>query len=342
MAFDTYSNDGEQQSGSTGDSPKVDYNALNKYVAETANLQNKEVLIGYISSIIDLGLQPQEDGKVVWTGSAEDEAAAITEEAEKYGQSNSYFEDGIDPKTKNPTRYKRWPKKPAQAVAFAVDFPDIILDKGQFYGESKPLPLRMYLGGEYWDSNARQHVMQRPFFLEMKKEQGVWSFAKNSTIYKMATAAKIVAGDGSFVKQNIDELLGKRLQFQVEIKTNESGGKTYLNEYIAFASGLGRGMKELDVVTPLSIVQFNQENTEESLVNIRNHVTNTMRRATNWEGSKVKDQLEAISKARGDKPSESDAAADEVNAPSKPAETKPVRSKPTPPPVEDFDDDIPF
>ena len=43
-------------------------------------------------------------------------------------------------------------KKPIQSVAVAVDFPDIMIDKGQFFGakEENPKPLRLYLGGSFY------------------------------------------------------------------------------------------------------------------------------------------------------------------------------------------------
>ena len=51
--------------------------------------------------------------------------------------------DEVDQKGKptgNTVTYKRWVQKPIQQVALVVDFPEILVDKGQFFGESKPLP----------------------------------------------------------------------------------------------------------------------------------------------------------------------------------------------------------
>ena len=61
MAFNSYSNNREE---SNSDRPNVDWEVLNKYVVETAGLQEETTLVGTISSLIDLGIQPQEDAKL--------------------------------------------------------------------------------------------------------------------------------------------------------------------------------------------------------------------------------------------------------------------------------------
>ena len=104
---------------------EVNYDELNKYVIESAGLQERENLIGYISGIVDLGEQNQNDAEVIFTGSSEEEQAEIEKNP------NTYFEDGFDPVSKKQVRYKKWPQRPVQCVAIAVDFPDIMIDKGR-------------------------------------------------------------------------------------------------------------------------------------------------------------------------------------------------------------------
>ena len=77
---------------------------------------------------------------MVWTGTPEQEAEAIEKNP------NTYFEDGINPDTKAPERYKRWPQKPQRAVAITVDFPQFQYDWGGDVGEK---PLRFLLNGEF-------------------------------------------------------------------------------------------------------------------------------------------------------------------------------------------------
>ena len=85
MSFDAYS-----PGSSSGSSKKeVDYDSLNKYVVETAQLEERETLVGVVAGIVDLGTQPQEDAEVVFKGDEDDEAEEIKK------NSNTYFKDGM-------------------------------------------------------------------------------------------------------------------------------------------------------------------------------------------------------------------------------------------------------
>jgi len=270
---------------SESDQPKVDYEKMNQYLVETAGLETKEVLAGYISGIVDLGEQEQDDAEVVFNGDAADEAAAI----EKHPL--TYFKDGIDEETKKPVRLKCWPQKPIQSVAVSVDFPDIIIDKGQFFGESNPQPLRLWLGGQFFIPNVGM-VVGRPTPLKENTSLGAWSFDKKHLFHKMAVACKLIKSDEIFKPQDIDQLLGKAFQFEVQIYFKEVKGKKYLTEYIKFNGGLGRGQAVPEIANPPFLVQFTQQNTEESLGNLRWHIINTIKRAKNYEGSEIQKQLE--------------------------------------------------
>ena len=274
------------QTRSESDKPKVDYEQMNRYLVETANLETKEVLAGYVSGIVDLGEQEQEDAEIVFNGDADDEAAACLKHP------MTYFKDGIDEETKKPVRLKCWPQKPVQSVAVAVDFPDIIIDKGQFFGSPNPQPLRMWLGGQFFVQSVGM-VVGRPTPLKENTSLGAWSFDKKHLFHKMAVACKLIKSDEIFKPHDIDQLLGKPFQFETQIFFKEAKGKKYLTEYIKFNGGLGRGQATPEIVNPPFLIQFTAPNTEESLHNLRNHVTNTIKRAKNYEGSAIQKQLES-------------------------------------------------
>ncbi len=308
----------------------VDYDALNKYVVETANLKERETLIGYVSSIVDLGLQEQEDAKVEFKGDAQEEANIIDDKPD------TYFETGPD-ENGVVKRWQRWPQKPAQAVAVSVDFPDIIVDKGQFFGNSKPLPLRLWMGGQFFIQGTGM-VVGRPTMLKINKKAGFWSFDKKHLFHKMAVAAKLIKADEAFLPQNIDDLLGKAFQFQVQVFFKESKGKEYYTEYINFQGGLGRGQVAPEPLTEPFIIQFTEPNSVENLKEIRNHVMNTLKRAGDFEGSAIQAQLAAL---EGSKPTKQEAPKEQPAAPKPVAKAgKPAAKKA--PNLDDMDDDIPF
>lgn len=284
MAFNSYSNNREE---SNADRPQVDWEALNKYVVETAGLQEETTLVGTISSLIDLGIQPQEDAKLEWTGTPEEEAAEIEK------NSNTYFEDLYDYQDKKTKRYKRFPVKPAQSVALTIDFGDILLDKSQYFGQEAGtfLPLRLVLGGEFTPSGG-QKIVAKPLSLVVRKNDKTnnqWSIPFNNTLYKMAIAGKVIEKGQPFLPENLDKLVGLNLQFKAHVYFKDD---KYYTEKCAFVGALARGQ----VATPidkslLSVIQFTETNDEQSIKNLRASIKNTIRKASNFEGSKIAEQI---------------------------------------------------
>lgn len=328
--FDVYGS--EQKEGAK---KEINFDDLNKYVVEAAGLQDRETLVGYISMIADLGTQEQPDAENVFVGTEEDERQAIAEKP------LTYFKDGFDPETKKPVRLKCWPQKPVQCVAVAVDFSDIVIDKGSFFGDSKPLPLRLWLGGQFYIPDAGM-VIGRPTPLKVNKKLGDWSLDQKNLFYKMAVAAKIIKPGEIFKPQRISELLGKAFQFNAQVFFKESKGKQYYTEYVQFVSGLGRGQSEPEMTTTPMMIQFNKENEADAIKELRAHVVNTMKKASNYEGSVIQKQIESI---RGVKPSEKKEPVEtKVVGHGEHIEVVPVKKdKPAPQAdFDSFDDDIPF
>lgn len=333
--FEVYGN----TSNGSSDKKKsdVDWNKLNEMVVETAGLQERETLVGYVSAIVDLGIQKIADAE--YFSDVEDEEDYIDDNP------GTYFKDGIDPETKKPCRLKCVPQRDNQAVAIAIDFPDIMIDKGQFFGESNPKPLRLWMGNQFYLQSAGLMVVGRPTVLKVTnldktRKTKKWSFAQNHIFYKMAVAAKLIKAGECFLPQDIDKLLGEAFQFSAQVYFKENKGTQYYTEYVNFVGALGRGQKAPELVTEPVLIQFNAKNKPEHLKEIRSHVVNTMRMATNFEGSPIQSQLEALYNSSGSNETE-----EEAPEPKK-EEKKPVKATKKvaePPPEEDeFDDDIPF
>jgi hypothetical protein len=306
FTFDAYGvsqNEGKQKS-------TVDYEALNTYVVDTVGCQQPEVLIGTIVGIVDVGVQRMEDAEIVFTGDADEETDIIADKPD------TYFKDGFD--NNKPVRFKCYPQRNQQSVAIVVDFPSVMLNKSQFFkeGSVEEKPLRMVLGGEFWNSLLKQKLMQRPTALKvMKNPEGKWSFNDKHLLYKMAIAAKLIEPKGVFLPEHIGKLLGKSFQFEVNIFNKSSkDGKSYYTEKVNFKAGLGRGMVAESLPTEPFVVQFNKDNSAESLKELRFHVVNTIKNAINYGGSPISKQLEAA--RTYSKPQEDDADDEpEVKAP---------------------------
>lgn len=338
MAFQVY---GSTQSSGSDKKSDVNWEELNSYVIETAGLQERETLVGYVSSIVDLGIQSFDDAEYVSDVDPEDE--------EDYMEKNPthYFKDGIDPEKKVPCRLKCVPQKDQQAVAISIDFPDIIIDKGQFFGESNPKPLRLWMGNQFYLPSAGKMVVGRPTSLKVTnldktRKTKKWSFAQNHIFYKMAVAAKLIKAGECFLPNDIDKLLGESFQFAAQVYFKESKGKQYYTEYVNFVGALGRGQKAPELVTEPFLIEFNGKNKPEHLKEIRSHVLNTMQMAKNFEGSAIQKQLEGISKSREEV---SDNADDDTpQEPPKKEEKKPAKQskKVQEPDLEEDQEDLPF
>lgn len=311
--FDVY---GSQQSQKES-KQVVQYDELNKYVVETAGLQERETLVGYVSMIVDLGTQNQPDAEVVFTGNENDEKEEFAKNP------NTYFKDGFDQQTKKQVRFKCWPQKPVQCVAVAIDFPDIMIDKGQFFGNSDPKPLRLWLGGQFYNSSLGKMVVARPTPLKVNKKLGDWGFDQKHLFYKMAVADKMIKPGEVFAPKDIDKLLGKAFQFTTQVFFKEGkDGKSYYTEYINFVGALGRGQAAPEIKTTPLLIQMNKANDEQAVKEVRAHVLNTCSLASNWTGSMLQKQVESIRAPSEDKPVGSSGGATRQS--------------------DDFDDDIPF
>lgn len=346
MAFGVYA--ATQSSGSEKKSD-VNWEELNQYVVDTCQLQERENLIGYVSSIVDLGIQSFEDAEYVSDVAIEDE--------EDYVEKNPthYFKDGIDPEKKTPYRLKCVPQKDQQAVGISIDFPDIIVDKGQFFGESNPQPLRLWMGNQFYLPSAGVMIIGRPTSLRVTnldktRKTKKWSFAQNHIFYKMAVAAKLIKNGECFLPNDIDKLLGESFQFAAQVYFKENKGKSYYTEYVKFVGALGRGQSAPELLTSPFIIEFNGKNKPEHLKEIRSHVVNTMKMAKNWEGSPIQTQLDLIhnrSDKEGIEVGDDQyviAAKVESNKQEQKEEKKPakVTKKPAVSPEDELDDDLPF
>ena len=314
----------------------VDWDALNQHVVDAAGTADGEFrsIPGIISGLYDLGNQKLEDAEKAFTGTAADEAAEIA----KFPA--TYFKDGIDRETGKQARLKCWPQKPVQQIAFSIDFPQVLVDKGQFFGNSKPLPLRMLLNYEYTVPGTKEKIVARPYNLRDAKHdlgngKAVWALAKNNGLHKLAAAAKLLDSNGLFNKERAGELIGKVVQFEfrVYMKPAKTGDKKFFTEDIKLVGRVPEGLSIPQVPEGiLHCVNLHGENDPEAVKQMRVAIKNTMKRALNYDTSSLKPVFEAETAAYGG--AKPDAAKEAVQAAVAAAQAAPS--------VEGFDEDIPF
>jgi hypothetical protein len=125
----------------------------------------------------------------------------------------------------------------------------------------------------------------------------------------MAVSSKLIEPDGVFKPEHIDQLLGKAYQFEVQVgfRKGKNGGEYYF-ESAKFVGALGRGNKTPELLTEPCIVGMEDDNSAQSLLNLRQHVINTMKKALNWEDSKIKQQLKDLHGDKNEQPTQSDSS----------------------------------
>lgn len=296
MSFKVNTN--SQQSSGNNSGPDVDYKALDQYVVDTCKLQNPETLIGYISGIVDLGTQKQEDAAVPFEGDAAEEESIKAEKPDTYFENVKIWNQ--QQKRMVETYCKRWPSKPLQSVAIAVDFPEIKLNKGQFFGDddAKELPLRIWLGGKFWNKYAGERglmMMGQLQSLRWTKENDKWTLSPKNLLRRLQVETGMITPEDPFDANRMSELIGKCLQWKVRIYMNDKG---YYTEKCSLAGPLGRSQQPLDVESETLDVGFEDlELNDITKKMIPPHVKNQMRLAENYSTSPISMVLDGPPKA---------------------------------------------
>ena len=325
-----------------GNRPAVKWDELNAHVVEAAGGGKVRSLPGVIAQLIDLGEQNLADAAIQTTdaqfrkkfpaydGSDAQKAVVMADYAKR---ENVRFEmvDGVE--------CLRYVQAPVQQLAVMVDINSVLVDKGQFFGNSNPLPLRLPLNGEFTLPGEKVKIVGKPYNIkEMKHDIGggksVWAFAKNNGIHKLAEACGLLDTNGLFTKNRIGELLGKvaQFQFQVYMKPAKVGDAKFFTETIKLAGMVPEGVPLPEVIEGQlgGISLYAPNNDPEVVKQLRKSVKDTIRRANNYEGSPLAAIMEAEGGQRQAAPQEAPKEKVQGIAPTAPKEG------------DDFDDDVPF
>ncbi|APC44458.1 hypothetical protein [Pseudoalteromonas phage PH357] len=317
----------QQSSGEGGGGSTVDWKALNEHVAESVQKATDceegrvEQVVGIISGIVDYGLhqdpervEPMDEGDAKtkeWKQKQVDKGKATVDEDGNF----------------------RFQAPPRQEVGFYVDFPQVIVDKGQFFGESNPAPYRVLLGGTF-DGQPAQKTKVEGY----PNENNVWVFGDRNRASKLATAAKLSGLKDGFAQDRLLELIGQAVVFDVEVYINSAG---YLQEKVTNPSGVMKGIAIPEIDEDLLFyVGMNEDNDANQVKMLTKVVKEYIKAASNYEGSKLQKQLEALENDSKQQSPESNTNTQEKAKPSeKPVEKKETKTKdPMEPPI-DFDDD---
>lgn len=278
MTF-TYTPYKQQRSEASGPRREIDFDALNEHMVTQFGPKERR-MVGIISGIYDLGIQERDPYESEWN----------EKDATRPG-ATEYIEDG--------KRMLRIPARPTPGIAITVDFPQIIVDKGQFYeGKSDPKPLRLLLNGEFSRESTTQPgkkelCVNRPLWVQESKDDvtGKWAIAKTNKLHKLASYCDVLDSEGRFHARDIGKLLGKAAQFKVHVFIRD--GK-WLNERIEVEGGVMEGVPipEIDPSLLHGMAMFGRIDPE-AVRTARRSILNSCKRALNYDESDLKKLLES-------------------------------------------------
>ncbi len=178
----------------------------------------------------------------------------------------------------------------------------------------------MLLNGEFMVKEDGQWVkiVGRGFSLqETRFDDGQWGLPKQNILHRLAEACGVTNEYGNTKPQDVGALLGQYAQFQITVGLTEKSGRKYLNENIKLAGIVPEGLPlpEFDQ-SLLYGINFTGGNDPDAVRQLRLSVKNTIKRAKNYEGSQIKQDIE------NPKPASEKPAAPPVQKPKAPSSRK--------------------
>ena len=361
----------------SGGGSNIDYDAINDYTESELGGVGKHQRIGIIQAIIDVGIQDQDKQFIPNDHKDYDNHSWRLEKWE---------DSGIE---KDPTASiitRKWKGKdvegieytppPVAQMAISVDFPENMLDLGQFYGKDageQIRPFREIIGRNGWVAKGKpRNIVAKPFTLRevnvnrTKKDAApLYAFGTTSMMHQLAQYCEVLNEDGYFHIKDLPKLIGKACMFELEVVYNrwEKEGKEFkrLETNIKPSNVLGPRDKpyyESEILptydtSMLAAITFKGASSDKALKEINGTLVNTMKLSNNFEGSVLEGKLKEVNPrvmGIGGNSSGGDDTPTNVNVPKPEPKPEPKpQQAPAPqaapqfnePPM-DFDDDIPF
>lgn len=359
---------------SSSNTSTIDWNAFNAKVLDVMEGVGSRNMLGYISQVVDLGLQELDEQVVVWDDkNKKDHAWRFEPRKDKDGKE---IEGQVgDPTASLKTLQRKgkdveclvYQPQPVRQAAISVDFPENMFPYGEFFEGSDDKPYRVIIGENGFLTKERTNkagtwnIVAKPFNLKHinvnRQKDGAkphYALAKNGMLYNIAEFTDSLDGDGNFHSTELGKLIGKPLMFDVNVAQDDYGvkidvkpsGRLAKRDQKAWDEEVSDLMKD----EYLGFVLFDGNNDEETLKKLNNKIINTLKMSPDFESSGLKKELEKVGKLGNYTPpqsnSESTSSEESTNTqeeqkPSENVVQEPVaNNEVTPSPdMIDFDDD---
>lgn len=318
--------------GGNGGQSNVDWDAFNNHKEaqiEAAIEESGGNQICILSGIVDAGVQPpnEEYSEYPYEGSERQEKLLVNDQVDCYVEDGKFY----------------IANRPAQAVIFTVDFPEIMINYGKFFnkeGEDDWKPYRAIIGGEFKGIAAVTSITPN-------KADG---YGAKSRINKLAKAMGLYKTNPP-ADFDLAELLGG--EFCMTVETKRGGDQNqYLNIITKNISPKDKRLPSPDHdIKPFGVMMAGG-NEEADLKLVNKTMQRRLEMAVGWKDSALKAELEGLRQSgnsdttekKEEKPKGKTAGNKATDAKKQQQQAKKTGKKPAPAPKEDieFDDDIPF
>lgn len=282
--------------GSTGGGTTVDWKEYNNHIAnavkDAVGIEegSPEVVIGYISGVVDLGIHqdPEVEEQYQQVGADNEKSNAFRKKLVEAGTGELFIQEHEG----REVEMIRYTPKPAREVVYFIDFPEIVVDKGQFFGDSNPAPYRIMWGGVFKGKPAR------PVKVTGYPKDGKWMCGNGSFHVKMAKAAGVNVKDG-FAQDQILDLIGKPVAVSLEVYVNDQG---FLQEKMSNPTKPARGVAipEYDDSLLFYVGMYDAKNSDQDIKFLPKVLKEYIAEASNFEGSALQKQLDKLDESKVD------------------------------------------
>lgn len=321
----------------------VDWKALSDHQLEVIGTETKSRIFR-ISGLVDLGEQERKPFEEPYDEGKKEHIEALSPEDNR----GAKLVIGKHPKTGAQCEMISIPQRPAQQVAIVLDYPELMINYGKFFGkEDEFKPYREVYGGTFFLTGEKLSILGRGISLNCMaddKAPSGYAYSKLNMISKFATA--IGKNPTGTLDQDFDlaELIGGVGVITTGMKVTQKGDKTFTNFWAKDPSPKHEMIPVPEINVPTFGISFQGGNDPEMLKQLNAPTKNTIKRALNYEGSAIQKELEALEGGNTSNQGGSEGNVDKT--PSQAAQS--VTETQTTPKVEastdfeDFDDDFSF
>lgn len=301
--------------GSSNNSHSVDWNAFNEHLFSVIGDKTRSLQY-VVCGLVELGTQELENFEIPLAEASADQKKVLDDK-----ERGAQVIIAPHPKTKEPVETLSIPQKPKPQLAIVLEIPSLKVDYGKFFnadGASEERPYRVYFGGDWMvqDGEKKVKILARPCNVVCQpndKAKSGWAYAPNNAIYKFAEAGGVLEGAALDQGFDLGSLLGTQGLIKVVASRTDKGDKVFVNVKVKDPAPAPEAVPPVDLekegISLWGVMINSEENDPEVVKKLSAACKNSIKRASEYEGSAIQKLLEGAtegSPSEGEQPPSSE------------------------------------